>query len=209
MQRFLNAKIVSLCGSSTRGVRLPSLETVRTIIAPRVRRAWALKIRTVLVPADGHRELVPVCVILPSEHVKRDFAFRETFDLLFVAGDRSEEESKWHPEFCDSSMQHERQKGLKTGALLHEFVVGGVLLHCGDVVKLELCDGLVLRQVTVGAGALACREAGVLADEAVNAGDFTLPCSRHGVLIGVLNARHRLPEKHGRLTWHPHGHPVT
>lgn len=209
VQRFFNAKIAALCGSLRLDVRLPSLEAVRRFIAPRVRKAWALKVQTVFVPSDGHIDLLPVGVILPSEHVKRDSVFQETFDLFFVAGGRSKEERKWHPEFRDSRMQHERHEVLKDGTVLHSFVIGGVLLHSGDLVLLELADRSVLDGVSVGAGAFAGREAGVQEDDAVHAGDFTLPCSRNGVSIGVLNARHWLPEKHSRITWHPHGHPVT
>lgn len=208
VQRFFNAKMTALAGVVRRDLRLPSLEAVRTTIAPRIRRAWALSVRHVPVPADEHVEPVKVGVILPSEHVKRDFAFRETFDLFFLAGGRSREERKWHPEFCDSTMHRSRHEVLKDGAVLRAFVVGGVRLRSGDTVTLELADGAVLQQVVVGAGGFAGREAGVQDDDAVHAGDFTLPCTRYGVPFGVLNARHWLPEKHGHITWHPYGLPV-
>lgn len=140
---------------------------------------------------------------MPSDHVKRDFAFRETFDLFFLAGQRTKEERKWHPEFCDSRMQQARHAVLKGGAVLHSFFTGGVHIRSGDVVSLELSDASVVQQVIVGAGAFAGRDAGVHQDEAVHAGDFVIPCSRNGVRVGLLNARHWLPAKHGRMTWHP------
>lgn len=149
-----------------------------------------------------------VHVILPSEHVKRDFAFRETYDLFFLAGARTEEERKWHLEFCDSRMQQASHAVLNNGTVLHEFVVGGVQLRSGDVVSLELGDAAVVHPVIIGAGSFAGREAGVRANEDVHVGDFIIPCSRDSVQVGVLNARHWLPDKHGRVTWHPIGLPT-
>lgn len=86
LQLFYNAKMTALCGASRRDVRLPSLEAMRTHIAPRVRQAWALVVQPVHVAADGHTAQLSVGVILPSEHVKRDFAFRDTFRLFFLDG---------------------------------------------------------------------------------------------------------------------------
>lgn len=130
------------------------------------------------------------------------------FVFFSWTGDRTTEERKWHPEFCDSMMQRQRHAVLKNGAVLHEFTVGGVHVRSGDMIKLELPGGVVLDQVIVGTGGFAGRDAGVKNDESVHAGDFTMPCSRRGSLLGILNARHWLPEKHGHMTWHPNGLPV-
>lgn len=208
VQCFFTDQLAAAFGMFKRSMRLPSLEAIRTAIAPRVRRALGLTLRPLLLPADGNDDGVTVGVIYPSDHVKRDFAFRETFDLFFIAGERSEEERKWHPEYCDSRMHSDRQAVLKGGAKLHAYVMDGTQLRAGNLVRVELSEGILLDQVIVGAGEFTGRTAGVQMDEAVHAADFTVPCSRDGVDIGLLNARHWLPGKHGRLTWHPVGHPV-
>jgi len=84
----------------------------------------------------------------------------------------------------------------------------GVDLRSGHVIEVDLGSRGVLRAVTVGVGLFSGRGAGVQAEESVHAGDFTLQCSRGGLLIGTLNARHWLPHKHGPISWHADGRPV-
>lgn len=62
--------------------------------------------------------------------------------------------------------------------------------------------------VTVVAGAFAGRGAEVQPDDLIHAGDFTLPCSRGGTVLGVLNACHWLPLQNGPTTWHVDGMAV-
>lgn len=208
VQRFYNGRVAALLGVMRRFCWLPSLELMRTTIAPRVRQAWALRMRHVKLPSSGDAELATVGVIYPSEHVRRDFLYRDTFDLFFLAGSRSEDERKWHPEFCDSPMHKRRADVLRSGNALQAFVVEGLALRNGDVVNVFLEDGTVLEGVTVGSGAFASQEAGVRHDDSVHAGDFTFSCSRNDKHLGILNARHWLPSKHGRTTWHPVGAAV-
>lgn len=208
MQRFYNGKMASGLGCVRRLARLPSLEAMRTTIAPRIQRAWALPMHEVKLSVVGQSHPLPVGVIFPSDHVRRDFAHRDTLDLFFLAGRRTPDERKWHPEFCDSRMKGNRAEVLRSGAVLQAFVVDGLALRAGDVVDVALSDGVILKQLTVGAGSFAGHEAGVRLDESVHAGDFTFSCSRDGCAVGVLNARHWLPSKHGKTTWHPPGLPV-
>lgn len=208
VQRFYNGRVAALLGVLRRSCWLPSLEMMRTTIAPRVRRAWALRIRHVNLQSSGDSTLATVAVISPSDHVRRDFLFRGTFDLFFLAGRRGEDERKWHPEFCDSPMHKHRADLLRSGNAVQAFVVEGLALRNGDIVNVFLDDGTVLERVAVGPGTFASHEAGVRPDDSVHAGDFTFSCSRNDEQIGVLNARHWLPSKHGRTTWHPFGEAV-
>lgn len=208
VQRFYNGRVGTLLGVMRRSYWLPSLEMMRTTIAPRVRRAWALRIRHVKLQSSGDAETATVGVIFPSDHVRRDFLYRATHDLFFLAGSRGEDERKWHPEFCDSPMHKHRSDVLRSGGALQAFVVQGLALRRGDIVNVFLDDGTVLERVTVGPGSFAGEEAGVHDDNSVHAGDFTFSCSRNDAPIGVLNARHWLPSKYGRTTWHPVGEAV-
>lgn len=208
VQRFYNSRVATLLGVMRRSSWMPSLEMMRLTIAPRVRRAWALRIRHVKLQSSGDAETATVGVIFPSDHVRRDFSYRATYDLFFLAGSRGEDERKWHPEFCDSPMHKHRADVLRSGGALQAFVVQGLALRKGDIVSVFLDDGTVLERVTVGPGSFAGEEAGVRDDNSVHAGDFTFSCSRNDEQIGILNARHWLPSKHGRTTWHPVGQAV-
>lgn len=208
MQRFHNGKVAALLGGARRSCWLPSLEMMRTTIAPRVRRAWALRIQHVKLPSSGDVPTATVGIISPSEHVRRDFSYRDTYELFFKAGSRGEEERRWHPEFCDSRMYKRRADVLRSSSALQAFVVEGLALRKGDIINVSLDDGTVLERVTVGPGAFAGHDAGVRPDNSIHAGDFTFPCLRKDEQIGVLNARHWLPSKHGRTTWHPVGGTV-
>jgi len=205
---FFNTKLARAACSAWHATPLPSLSTIRTKIAPRVRAAWALPIRRVQVRSSPATDPVPVDIILPSDHVKRDFMFRDTFDLFFMAGMRSAEERRWHPEFCDSRFCRDRADVLNAGPLVRAFTVDGLRLRNGDVVDISVEGGAAPRRLTIGSGSFAGRAAGVRADDSVHAGDFTFPCSEGGVEVGILNARHWLPARHGPISWHENGQPA-
>jgi len=92
---------------------------------------------------------------------------------------------------------------------MQAFVVDGVPLRSGDVIDVSLAGGPVMEGLTIGAGAFAGRGAGLRPDASVHAGDFTFPCSKDGAVVGVLNARHWLPIKHGPISWHVEGEPTS
>lgn len=97
--------------------------------------------------------------------MRRDFAYRSTLDLFFQAGRRGSEERKWHTQFCNSRMCSDRIELLRCCRVLQAFVVDGVALRAGDVVEVTLCDGVVLKPLTVGPGSLAGQAAGVRPDD--------------------------------------------
>jgi len=208
VRAFHNGRVGAIAGSTWRSMRLPSTYTVRNKIAPRVRAELGLPVKTIVVQVNAAAEPVAVDVILPSDHVRRDFKWRGTYELFNHAGARSAEERRWHPEFVDSRFCRGRAEVLGAGPELHAFVVDGIPLRRGDVVDVSLADGAVVTSLTVGAGAFAGRGAGVRPDECVHAGDFTFPCSKGGHNVGVLNARHWLPIKHGPISWHVEGKPT-
>jgi len=209
VRAFHNGHLVATVGRRWRSMGLPSAYTVRNKIAPAVRAACGLPVQKIVVQDDHIAEPVPVEVILPSDHVKRDFLWRSTYDLFNLAGACGADERRWHPEFVDSPFCRQRADVLGSGGKLQAFVVDGIPLRSGDVVDVSLAGGTVVAGITVGAGSFAGRGAGVRPDASVHAGDFTFPCSKNGALVGVLNARHWLPMKHGPISWHVAGHPTS
>lgn len=95
-----------------------------------------------------------------------------------------------------------------TGATLKTLELEGLLLKSDDIVFISLAGREAVCNVTVGAGAFAFRGAGVPPDDSVHAVDFKLPCSRDGIVLGVLNACHWLPLQNGRTTWRVDGMAV-
>jgi len=208
VRTFHNGRLAATVGPTWRSLSLPSSYTVRNKIAPAVRASFGLPVQNVVVQVDAEAEPVPIEVILPSDHVKRDFQWRATYELFNLAGTRSGEERRWHPEFVDSRFCRDRAEVLGSRGELQAFVVDGVPLRSGDVVDISLAGGDLVSGLTIGAGASAGRGAGVRPDASVHAGDFTFPCSKNGTLVGILNARHWMPIKHGPISWHVRGEPT-
>lgn len=129
LRRFYAATLSMRTGSASRAARLPSLETVRQTIGPRIRQAWGFAIRTVQLRTSASSVSVAVVLLHPSDHVRRDFAFRDPFNLFFLAGRRGKEERRWHPEFCDSPFRTVRAELLKTGATMIAFEEEGVVVN--------------------------------------------------------------------------------
>jgi len=73
VRAFHNGRLEIIVGRAWRSMRLPSTFSVRNTIAPRVRRAFGLPVRMVGVQVSSTADPVPVEVILPSDHVKREF----------------------------------------------------------------------------------------------------------------------------------------
>jgi len=115
---------------------------------------------------------------------------------------------RWHPEFCDSRFCRDRAAARKAAPQHRAFVIEGVDLRSDDEIEVDLGSRGVLRDVTVGMESFAGHSAGVQADESVHAGDLTLQCSRGGLQIGTLDARHWLPHKHEPISWHIDGRPA-
>jgi len=80
----------------------PSVSAVRTTISPQEMRACGLSLST----GDGNS------YVLPSAHMRRDFAFHETFEGFFSAAERDVQDRQREPEFCDSAFFQERPAAL-------------------------------------------------------------------------------------------------
>jgi len=173
-----------------------------------VRQAWALPIRPVEVHPRLNGAPTTINTILPSDHVRRDFENRLNYDLFLLAGGRSAVKRRWYPEFCDSRFCRDRADARKAAPQHRAFVIDGVDLRSGDEIEVDLGSRGVLRDVTVGMESFAGHSAGVQADESVHAGDLTLQCSRGGLQIGTLDARHWLLHKHQPISWHIDGRPA-
>jgi len=59
--------------------------------------------------------------VLPSDRVRRDFAFHETLDRLFYAAKRDVEDRQHEPDFCDSAFFRDRPAALLSDAALKQF----------------------------------------------------------------------------------------
>ena len=137
--------------------------------------AWALNIRRVQVRSSPATYPVPVDIFSPSDSEKQDFTLRDTFDLFFIAGMRSAEERRWHPECCDSRFCRDRADVLNAGPLVRAFTVDGLRLPNGDVVDISVEGGAAPRRLTIGSGSVAVRAAGMRAEDSVHADDFNFP----------------------------------
>ncbi|OSX70345.1 hypothetical protein BU14_0782s0001, partial [Porphyra umbilicalis] len=155
--------------------------SVPAVLLHAVRAFFGLPVQNVVVQVDAEAEPVPIEVILPSDNVKRDFQWRATYELFNLAGTRSAKERRWHPEFVDSRFCRDRAEVLGSRGELQAFVVDGVPLRSGDVVDISLAAAIWY---------------------------FTFPCSKNGTLVGILNARHWIPIKHGPISWHVRGEPT-
>jgi len=104
---------------------LPSVSAVRTTISPRVKRACGFPLYT----GDG------LSYVLPSDHVRRDFAFHETLDRFFCAAERDVEDRQREPDFCDSAFFRDRPTALLSDAALKQFCARSMLTHVGDFIE--------------------------------------------------------------------------
>jgi len=100
------------------------VSAVRTTISPQVMRACGLSLST----GDGYS------YVLPSAHMRRDFAFHETFEGFFSAAERDVQDRQRDPEFCDSAFFQDCPAALLLDATLRTFCVLSVLPHVGDFI---------------------------------------------------------------------------
>lgn len=186
------------------GATPPSLSHIKRELLPRVRTAWGLPLRVLPTDPEVVEDAQPphLLVVLPSDHVARDFCFAETFSLFTAADQRSDAERALHPEFCDSPLFQDRTASTMAGETVKRFVLDEEMLCCGDVVVVELTGGAGrLSGVTVGAGSFSSSEAGLLPGTSVHAGDFVVPCMLDGSAVGSLVVRHWRRADNNDVCW--------
>jgi len=186
------------------GSKPPSLSYIRKQVLPRVRQAWGLPLRTVSSgPAvEGGQQQPPLLLVFPSDHIARDFAFKETFELFTAADRRTDADRALHPEFCDSRLFQDRQASTMAGGTVRRFVLGGEVLTCGDAATIEFMgDAEGPRAVTIGAGSFATSAAGLQPGDAVHAGDFVVPCTSDDAMVGSLVVRHWRRADNYEICW--------
>ena len=176
--------------------------TIRRVVAPAVRAKWGLKIEEAAVPSTRDvGGMVNVTYILPSTHVKRDIAFRGTYDLFFAATG-PDADPDLEPEYCDSPM-HRNRRHVTCPHLNQEFNVDGKIYTAGGKVNIELDGNRHLHGLSIGTPAYAPADAGLNEASTVRAGDFLLPCLDNGTVIGRVVSPHWLVEDAVKLSWHP------
>ena len=72
--------------------------------------------------------------MLPSDHVRRDFACHETLDRFFYAAERDVKDRQREPDFCDSAFFRDRPGALLSDAALKQFCARSMLTHVSDFI---------------------------------------------------------------------------
>ena len=176
--------------------------TIRRVVAPAIRAQWGLKMEEASVAAT--REAggpIQVSYILPSTHVKRDVAFRDTYNLFFAASG-PDADPELEPEYCDSPMHLDRRQ-VTCPLLVSRFNIDGTIYAVGDQVTIELDANQRIHGLTIATPEYASASAGLKESSAVRAGDFLLPCLRRGALVGHVVSPHWLTSDAAKLSWHP------
>ncbi|KAK1861113.1 hypothetical protein I4F81_003697 [Pyropia yezoensis] len=155
----------------TRFENLPSLTTLRYKTLPRLKSAWYLPTTGINVPKRNGGFLELPCV-LPSTHVARDMAFKDTFVHFSFLDDRPITAEGLEPEFCDTPFWADRIAAMAGSPTLTQFSLQRQLFLAGDRVDDLLSDGSILQDLTIGSGLFADQSAGVAPDDEVHAGDF-------------------------------------
>jgi len=182
----------------------PSLTYIRRVLLPRVRNSWGLPLCSIWERSGspGAQTGSPLLVVLPSDHIARDFSFAANFALYTAADRRSDAERALHPEFCDSPLFQDLQACTMAGGILRRFALDGEMLCAGDTVSISLKGGAEhLADVTVGGGYFSSSTAGLQLGSAIHAGDFVVPCIIAGVTVGSLVVRHWRQGDNEHLCW--------
>lgn len=184
--------------------QLPSLTRVREKLAPSV-LPWMLPATSFELPMKSSKGKVNVQCILPSAHVRRDVAFEATYEKLFEAEKRSDEERSLHPEFVDSPFFTERADILETDRTMHRFTLDGVRVSIGDSLTVVLPPPLSPCRVIAISAFFASHRSGLAQSEDIHAGDLVVTCEGDGdgEIDGSLVARHWMASALPPLSWKP------
>jgi len=180
--------------------RLRCISTIRRTVAPGMRSAWGLPLEVATIPA---REVgappKTIHYILPSTHVKRDVAFRATYDL-FLAALKPDAIGALEPEYYDSPMHLQRQS-ITSPHRQSRFKFDGKTWTVGGTVNIRLRGGACLEGLVVGAPEYASVTAGLSVTAKVRAGDLVLPCLVDDVVVGNIVSPHWLTKQAAASTW--------
>lgn len=187
-------------------VPLPSLTRVRARLAPRL-LPWMLPTTTyeLTMKDPGKSSKVQVQCILPSLHVKRDIAFDATFQKLFDAEKRSDEERSLHTDFIDCPLYTHRSDVLETGRTIQRITLDGVRVSVGDRLTVVSSPPLPSHRVIVTSAFFASHKSGVAQCNDVHAGHLAVTCVGDGdhQMSGSLVARHWMASAQAPLSWSP------
>lgn len=187
-------------------VSLPSASTIRCSIAPVVDASWMLQTESFTTRHVPSGKDVSVSYIPPSEHVRRDLAFDDTFALFLKADRRRRIDRELHPEFVDSALFRDRSSILMSGRLVPRFLLAGVQLVAGDRVNASLGDGRLLDGMVVRRAFFAAAATGLARTTDAHAGDFVVECDHvEGVpqSAGLIISRYWCAASLLPMTWHP------
>lgn len=185
-------------------VPLPSLTRLRERLAPGV-LPWTIPASTFELQMKGKDGKVSVQCILPSSHVRRAVAFAATYQKLFEAEERSEDELALHPDFFYSPFYTCGSRALDTGRALQRFIIDGVCISLGDSFITDLSPPLSSPRVVATCALFASHRSGVAHCNEVRAGDLVVTCTGDGddEMRGSLVARHRMASELPLLSWSP------
>jgi len=168
---------------------LPCLSTMRGTYAARVREGWSLPFSSFSAPTR-RGSTVDLLAVLPSTHLSRDMALKETYDLFKEYDECAAADLELEPEFVDTPFFRRRWSALCGDSTVGHFSLSGVVYSPGDTVNVSLRAGGGLRGYKVGDCRFASTSAGVADGDGVHAGDFLASLSCEGEYRGDLLLRH-------------------
>lgn len=162
-----------------------------------------LSVATFEMAIKGNTLKINLQCVLPCSHVKRDGAFEATYEKLFAAERRSDEERSLNPDLVDTPLYARRSYVLETGRTLHRLTLDGVSISVGDAVIFVLSSPLPPRQATVTSAFFASQRSGLSQCSEVHAGDLVVTCKGDGndEMNGSLIARHWMASVLSPLSW--------
>lgn len=177
---------------------LPCYSTISKRVIPAALKAGGL-------PMQPLEENGGKCwLVLPSSHVRRDFAFQDTYLKFFRAEDRDEEARDLEPEYYDTAFFQNKAGVLQHGSQPSSFCVNGSRFRCGSVISLTLDGADAVKGLKVDHAYFASSESGVGADNDVYAGDLVIVCETcDGEAAGLFVSRHWMPVSVDALCWLP------
>ncbi|OSX72729.1 hypothetical protein BU14_0408s0007 [Porphyra umbilicalis] len=126
--------------------------------------------------------MMQVTNILPSTHVKRDIAFRGTYDLFLAATGSA----------ADTDLEPETQ----------QFNFDGKIYTVGGKVSIEREGEKHFHGLSIGSPTYAPAGAGLIESASVRVGGFLLPFMADYSLIGRIVSPHWLTDDRVKMSWH-------
>ncbi|OSX74193.1 hypothetical protein BU14_0303s0024 [Porphyra umbilicalis] len=187
--------------------RLPCLSTMRGKYATMVHAGGSLPFSSFSAPTR-RTSTVELLAVLPSTHVARKFAFKETYDLFTEYGKRTAADLELEPEFLDTPFVRRRWSALCGDNTVGHFSLLGVVYSPGDTINVSLRGGGALRGYIMGECRFASASAGVEDNDDVHAGDFMAALYYQGQCAGDLLLRHWKAGDRPTVNFLPAGGPI-